>query len=74
MKLLRKIILFSLYLFIATKILAQDSLNNTNTGFMNSNGKIYVVMAVVVVIVLGLFIYLFSIDRKISKLEKKEKL
>jgi CcmD family protein len=73
MKLLRKIILFSLYLFITTKILAQDSLNNTNTGFMNSNGKIYVVMAVVVVIVLGLFIYLFSIDRKISKLEKKEK-
>jgi len=31
MKLLRKIILFSLYLFITTKILAQDSLNNTNT-------------------------------------------
>jgi len=73
MKLLRKIILFSLYLFITTKILAQDSLNNTNTGFMNSNGKIYVVMAVVVVIVLGLFIYLFTIDRKISRLEKKEK-
>lgn len=74
MKLLRKIILFSLYLFFATNISAQDSLNNTNTDFMNSNGKIYVVMAVVVVIVLGLFIYLFSIDRKISKLEKKEKL
>jgi len=73
MKLLRKIILFSLYLFFTTKIFAQDSLNNTNTDFMNSNGKIYVVMAVVVVIVLGLFIYLFSIDRKISKLEKKEK-
>jgi CcmD family protein len=41
---------------------------------MNSNGKIYVVMAVVVVIVLGLFIYLFNIDRKITRLEKKEKL
>jgi len=74
MKLLRKIILFSLYLFFATKISAQDSLNNTNTDFMNSNGKIYVVMAVVVVIVLGLFIYLFNIDRKITRLEKKEKL
>ena len=73
MKLLRKIILFGLYLFFTTRISAQDSLNNTNTDFMNSNGKIYVVMAVVVVIVLGLFIYLFSIDRKISKLEKKEK-
>ncbi|HEX5154154.1 MAG TPA: CcmD family protein [Parafilimonas sp.] len=73
MKLLKKIIFFSLCLFLTTKIFAQDSLNNTNTDFMNSNGKIYVVMTVVVVIVSGLFIYLFSIDRKISKLEKKEK-
>ena len=73
MKLLKKLIFFCLYLFFATNILAQDSLNNTNTNFMNSNGKIYVVMAVVVVIVLGLFIYLFNIDRKISRLEKKEK-
>lgn len=37
---------------------------------MRSNGKIYVVMAVVVTIVLGLFLYLISLDRKISKLEK----
>lgn len=37
---------------------------------LRSNGKIYVVVAVVVTILLGLFIYLFSLDRKISKLEK----
>lgn len=39
-------------------------------SLMMSNGKIYVVMAVVVTIVLGLFLYLFLLDRKISKLEK----
>ena len=39
---------------------------------LRSNGKIYVVVAVVVTILLGLFIYLFSLDRKISKLEKEK--
>lgn len=37
---------------------------------MRSNGKIYVVVAVCLTILIGLFIYVFSIDRKISKLEK----
>jgi len=40
------------------------------TDFMRSNGKIYVVVAVVVVIVVGLFVYLVNLDRKITKLEK----
>ncbi len=42
------------------------------TDFMNSNGKIFVVMAVVVIIVFGLFIYLINLDRKIKRLEKGE--
>jgi len=41
------------------------------TDFMRSNGKIYVVVAVVVTILLGLFLYVINLDRKISKLEKK---
>lgn len=40
--------------------------------FMRSNGKIYVVVAVVVTIVAGLFIYLLNLDRKISKMEKRK--
>lgn len=42
------------------------------TDFMRSSGKIYVVVAVIVVIVAGLFIYLVNLDRKISKLEKNK--
>lgn len=38
--------------------------------FMRSHEKIYVVMAVVITIVVGLFLYLINLDRKISKLEK----
>ncbi len=37
---------------------------------MRSNGKIYVVAAVCLTILLGLFIYVFSVDRKLSRLEK----
>lgn len=40
------------------------------TDFMHSNGKIFVVMAVVVTIVVGLLIYLINLDRKIRKIEK----
>lgn len=44
---------------------------------LHQNGKIYVVIASVVIIFIVLFLYLFSIDRKVSriikKLEKEEK-
>ena len=49
---------------------AQDAAAEA-TDVMKTNGKIYVVMAVVIVIVLGLFIYLINLDRKIAKLEKE---
>lgn len=39
---------------------------------MRSNGKIYTVVAVCLTILFGLFAYVFSIDRKISKMEKNK--
>jgi CcmD family protein len=56
-------------LLISFSVQAQEIANSD--GIMKSNGKIYVVMAVVVVIVAGLFIYLLNLDGRISKLEKK---
>ncbi len=38
---------------------------------MRSEGKIYVVIAVLCVILIGLFIYLITIDKKLNKLEKE---
>ncbi len=40
---------------------------------MRSNGKIYVVVAVLLTILIGLIIYLISIDKKLRKLEKELK-
>lgn len=40
---------------------------------LRASGKIYVVVAVVAVIVLGLLGYLISLDRKVSRLEKEIK-
>ena len=37
---------------------------------MRSNGKIYVVVGVCLIILTGLFLYVWGIDRKISRLEK----
>ncbi len=40
---------------------------------LRSSGKIYVVVIGLLVIFCGLIFYLFTIDRKISRLEKKGK-
>jgi preprotein translocase subunit SecY len=37
---------------------------------MRSNGKIFVVVAVIVTLFTGIVLYLVSLDRKISRLEK----
>jgi hypothetical protein len=58
---------FSTILFGQPVITASD-FNTT----MNSQGKIYVVIAVLTVILIGIFIYLIGIDRKLRKLEDKE--
>ncbi len=51
---------------------AQQTGNNEPSGAMVSNGKIYVVLFVCLVILAGLIGYLFMLDRKISKMEKQK--
>jgi CcmD family protein len=53
---------------------AQDSTENKKIEMadaMRSNGKIYVVVAVLVIILSGLFFYVVRLDRKINKMEKE---
>jgi hypothetical protein len=40
---------------------------------LRSNGKIYVVVAVLATILVGFFLYLIQLDRKIGRLEKETK-
>jgi hypothetical protein len=39
---------------------------------VRSNGKIYVVIAVILTIFAGIIIYLIRLDRKMTKLEKEQ--
>lgn len=66
-----KRIFFILSLFVFNlPLMAQEKNDVEMADTLRSNGKIYVVVAVVVVILIGLFLYLIRIDRKISRLEK----
>ncbi len=69
-KFISRLLLVVAALLVTVVSQAQD--NNGSTDVMRSNGKIYVVVAVCLTILLGLFLYFFSIDRKISKLEKEK--
>ncbi len=64
-------------LFFGAFVMAVFANAQTNADAINDVAKaertqqsLYIVMAVVITIVVGLFLYLISLDRKISKLEK----
>ncbi len=60
---------FSLFSFVAS---AQASDIEMADQF-RADGKIYVVIAVVSVVLIGLFAYLFRLESKVSALEKRSK-
>ena len=59
-------------LFLTLTATAPKSLLAQSKNFMYSEGKIYVVIAVIAVIFLGLAGYLYRMDRKISALENEK--
>ncbi len=69
---IKKIAFVLLLGLMQLSVFAQDAITtDTSNDLMRSNGKIFLVMTIVVVLIIGLLLYLISIDRKISKLEKK---
>ena len=52
-----------------TNVASTIQAESTDTSGMRSEGKIYVVMAVCLTILIGLILYVVSIDRKIKKIE-----
>lgn len=72
-KIARRLIGALLMTVMVTSLQAQEAaMNPDNADMMRSNGKIYVVVAVVLTILVALFFYVFTLDRKISRMEKKE--
>lgn len=57
--------------FLSSKAQDLTAANTTMADGMRSNGKIYVVVAVVTTILVGLIAYMIRVDKKVTKLEKE---
>lgn len=66
---LKKIAAMMALCILSISVNAQETAGETD--FMYGDGKIWVVVAVVVTIVVGLFLYLLNLDRKIGKMERR---
>lgn len=69
-RLLRKISLVLFFMASGSILFAQEK-EVEMAGVMRSNGKIYIVVAVCLTILIGLFLYVWNVDRKVSRLEKE---
>ena len=68
-------LLLAIYLLTITTVATAQSGADENEKVqmadgLRSSGKIYVVVAVLMVILAGLFFYLLQLDRKLKRLEK----
>lgn len=68
-----KKIVFTLIMLIATLNLFAQGSDIEMADALRSNGKIYIVVICIVIILLGLLSYLFIIDKRLKMLEKKSK-
>ncbi len=69
-KIIRRLLFVASGLLLNTLAFAQDKPEMADT--MRSNGKIYVVVAVCLTILIGLFIYVLVVDRKVSRMERDD--
>lgn len=73
------IIAFSIFSFISGNLLAQDGITEedyTNYSVemadgLRSNGKIYVLVIIIMILLSGLFLYLYKTEQKLGKIEKQ---
>lgn len=72
---IRTLILLFVCWMMTLPVMAQGDTTKTveMADGLRANGKIYIVVAVLVTILAGLFFYMARLDRKISKLEKEVK-
>ena len=68
---INRLVALTVALLSSLMVTAQDA-KPEMADAMRSNGKIYVVVAVCLTILLGLFLYVFNVDRKIQKIEQHQ--
>lgn len=69
----KKLSAFMVLCFMTVMGMAQNPNNVEMADKMRSEGKIYVVVGVVLIILLGMFAYLIAMDRKLNKLQEELK-
>lgn len=63
---------YYLFLLMMTSLLSNDLFAQAEKqSIMRSSGRIYVVIAVLVTILIGIVLYLVRLEKKITKLEKE---
>lgn len=65
---MKKIISFLVVLLTSFNVFAQEEVQMADQ--MRADGKIWVVVAVIAIVFVGIIAYLVLLDRKISKIEK----
>lgn len=69
---MKKIYVLALLLLSYIGAFAQQGQGVEMADALRSSGKIYVVIATITIIFVGLAIYLFAIDRRLKKIEKEK--
>ncbi len=64
------LLVFLFFTLISPSIFAQGDVEMADA--MRSNGKIYVVLTVLSIILTGIFVYLILLDRKVRRIEKEK--
>jgi len=67
----RKLVSILGFLLLSFAAFSQDPNQPEMADLLRSNGKIYTVVAVLGIVLSGLFVYLFLTERKLAKLEKQ---
>ncbi len=62
--------IFSIVMMLCISLLV-NAQGDKQTDLMRSSGRIYVVIAVMLTILIGLVLYVVRLDRKLTKLEKE---
>jgi CcmD family protein len=70
MKIFKPLFYLLIFLLLPMLVFSQNPGESKVGKFMRSEERSYVVIAVMVVILLGIFFYLFRMERRIKKLER----
>jgi len=69
---MKKLTFLALLLTSSLQLFAQPAQQVEMADQLRASGKIYVVIATIVVVFVGLAIYLFAIDSRLKKIEKSK--